>query len=75
MSLPPESLEADKCYLTNTGQVRRVLVMLPGRVQFERRVGTPGPNCRWVREVADTRAFALLVDHEVPCDWTPEGDG
>jgi hypothetical protein len=72
VSLPPESLEVGKCYLTNTGQVRRVLVMLPGRVQFERRVKTRGLKLGWIRDIAETRAFASSVEREVPCDWTPE---
>ncbi len=74
MSLPPESIEVGKCYLTNTGQVRRVLVMLPGRVQFEQRVKMTSLKLGWIRDIADTRAFASSVEREVPCDWTPGGE-
>ncbi len=74
MSAPPESIEVGKCYLTTAGQVRRVLGLLPGRVQFERRVNTKGPSWGWVPSLSDRRAFALLIEREVPCDWTPEMD-
>jgi hypothetical protein len=38
VSLPPESIEVGKCYLTDVGQVRRILHILPnGRVAYERR--------------------------------------
>lgn len=75
MALPPVSLEVGKCYLTNTGQVRRVIqILTDGRVQFERRAQSTksGSGWAWVPSIADRRAFALLVEREVPCDWTPE---
>lgn len=34
MSIPPESIEVGKCYLSNDGRVRRVVKFLPeGRVR------------------------------------------
>ena len=75
MSVPAERTAVGKCYLTTTGQVRRVISFLPGRVRFERRVNTTGPGWGWVPSLSERRAFALLVEREVPCDWTPEGDG
>jgi hypothetical protein len=28
----------------------------------------------WRSVVQDQRAFALMVEREVPCDWSPETD-
>ncbi len=75
MSISSESIEVGKCYLTTTGQVRRVIDFLPGRVRFERRVNTTGAGWGWVPSLSERRAFAFLVEREVPSDWTPEGDG
>ncbi len=74
MSVPPESIRAGQCYLTETGQIRRVLRVLPdGRVQYEYR-GAANPQIRWKDGIQDRRSFAFLVEREVPCDWSPEGD-
>ncbi len=76
MSVPAESVEVGRCYLTETGQVRRVLHMISrGRVQYERRVGTAGGTWAWARGMSDLKAFASLIEREVRCDWTPEADG
>ncbi len=80
MSIPPESITVGRCYLTTTErgyQVRRVVRIMPdGRVQYERRAaaGTRGATV-WVLCMADRRTFALIAEREVPCDWTPEGNG
>ncbi len=73
MSIPPESLEVGKCYLLNTGHVRRVIRIMPdGRVQFEHRMGhTP---TGWKTGIQEGRSFAFMIEREVPCDWTPETD-
>ena len=79
MSIPPESLEAGKCYVTRSKrgvQVRRVLQVMPdGRVRFERRVkGTGGHQWAWMQSLSERRAFAGALEREVPADWTPEMD-
>jgi hypothetical protein len=74
MSIPPESIEVGRCYLTTSGQVRRVLGFLPQRVRFERRVRTTGSDWGWVAGLAERRAFTLVIEREVPFDWTPEMD-
>ena len=75
VSIPPESIEPGKCYLTGEGQVHRVRRPLPdGRVKYEYRRAveahgwTPGG-------VTDLIAFACRVERPVPCDWAPENDG
>jgi hypothetical protein len=79
VAIPPESIEVGKCYLVTTErghQVRRVIRIMPdGRVQFERRIRTTGPRPAWMLSLSEGRAFASSVVREVPCDWTPEGDG
>ena len=74
MSIPLESVAPGKCYLTETGQIRRVLRVLPdGRVQYEYR-GAANPQILWKDGIQDRRSFASLVEREVPRDWTPEMD-
>ena len=77
MPIPLESIQVGQCYLTNHGQVRRVIGLVPGRVQFERRTRSASSETgwAWVSGLAERRAFALLVEREVPCDWTREGEG
>ncbi len=75
VNISPESIEIGKCYLTKRGVVRRVLRLLPGRVQFERRTSTKSGRWAWTPDLTDLRAFALSTEREVPCDWTPEEDG
>ncbi len=71
MSVPPESIRAGKCYLTDTGQVRRVLHILPnGRVAYERRPARQ-PEAPWQEANQDLSMFAALAEAEVPCDFGP----
>lgn len=60
MSISPESIEAGKCYLAT------------------------GSKALWIRRVIEVLpdgrvqykdVFASMLQREVPCDWTPEGDG
>ena len=45
MSVPPERIEVGKCYLMESGQVRRVLRIMPdGRFQYEHRMGHAAPK-------------------------------
>jgi hypothetical protein len=64
-----------KCYLTYAGQVRRIVEVLPdGRIGYQRRPAHR-PDAEWQNAEQDLAAFANLAIREVPCDWTPEGDG
>jgi hypothetical protein len=69
MPAPPESVEAGKCYLCETGndpRVRRVIRVLPnGLVQYEQMT-------RWQKRAQYKDVFAAMASREVPCDWTPE---
>ena len=80
MSIPPESIEAGKCYLVRTGRadqpqgVRRVIRIMPdGRIQFEHRIGSV-TALGWKVGIQDARSFAFMAVREVPCDWMPEAD-
>jgi hypothetical protein len=74
VSVPFESLHVGKCYLMETGQVRRVLRIMPdGRFQYEHRMGHAAPEV-WRARIQSGRSFADLVEREVPCDWMPERD-
>lgn len=70
MSVQVESLAVGKCYLVETGRVRRVVRLMPdGRVQFEHRLAHQ-PNAKsWQPGMQEARSFADQVEHEVPCDW------
>jgi hypothetical protein len=76
MSIPPERIEVGQCYLTRSGQVRRVRAFHEGRVQFEARSKPPRPSSRWVWRpgILDPETFAAMIERPVPCDWTPESD-
>jgi hypothetical protein len=77
VSIPPESIEEGKCYLSEAGKVRRVLCILP-----DQRV-----HCRW-RNAANTMKnawrkeesimllaeFAQSTERPVSCDGSLEGD-
>ncbi len=74
MSVPLKSLEVGKCYLMETGHVRRVVRIMPdGRIQYEHRVGHVVPRI-WKAGIQDGRSFAVTIEREVPWDWTPEAD-
>jgi hypothetical protein len=75
MSIAPDAIEIGRCYLTDTGKIRRPLRILPdGRVQFDWRAGSTVPKGAWRTDVIDLRSFAFSVERPVPCDWTPERD-
>ena len=72
MTVPPKSLEVGKCYLTLSGEVRRVLRILPeGQVHYEARQAAVLTAFGWRAGVLEPTPFAALLDREVPCDWTP----
>ncbi len=75
MSVPPESIEVGKCYLTNSGFVRRVLEISPqGWIVYERRPAYR-PEAVWLECNQHLSGFAPQIEREVPCDWTPEREG
>lgn len=75
MTVPPESIEIGKCYLTRNGQVARVVnVLSTGRVVYAFRKSTDVDAHVWTGAETDRRSFALLVERAVPCDWMPEGE-
>ncbi len=75
MSLPPESIEVGKCYLTNNHKVWRVLRVMPdGRVQYEQRPANSVARS-WQPGMLTVLTAEVLIEREVPCDWTPEMDG
>ncbi len=75
MTIPPESVEVGRCYLGDSGQVRRVVRLWPdGRVQYETRSRYQRNAKTWKPGLLDGQAFAATVEREVPCDWTPEAD-
>ena len=70
MSLPPEAIEAGKCYLTGDNTIRRVVMIHPdGRIKYEWRAGL---RKRWKAGILPRREFAVAAEQEVPCDWTLE---
>ena len=79
MTIPPESIEAGKCYLADrreAPQVWRVVRIWPdGRVQFEFRSRTQRYAKLWKPEMLEGAAFAASAQREVPCDWTPDWNG
>ncbi len=73
MTIPPESLEVGKCYLTLSQlgpRIQWIIAVFPdGRVQHEWR---KQQRQAWRPGILDAREFALGVDRETPCDWMPE---
>ncbi len=74
MPVPPESLEVGKCYLINTHQVWRIIRLMPdGRIQYEQRAADHIPKS-WQPGMLTALTAEMLIEREVPCDWTPEMD-
>jgi hypothetical protein len=72
--IDPEHIQVGQCYLTETGKIRRVTALLPGRVQFQQRMAL-NPSWRAFKtDILDLRSFAFSVERPVPCDWTPGTD-
>lgn len=66
MSVPPGSIEAGKCYLTNGSTVRRVVAIhADGRVQYEWRLGH---RKKWKAGILTRREFVATAGREVSCD-------
>ncbi len=67
MSVPPESIQVGQCYLMDTGRVRRVTELLPGRVRFQQRRADGAWRIGNV-DIVNIRSFAFMVERPVPCD-------
>jgi hypothetical protein len=71
--IDPESLEVGQCYLMDTGRIRRVTELLPGRVRYQQRpANRPWRGAK--TDIVEIRSFAFMVERPVPCDWTLESD-
>ena len=70
-------LKVGKCYLTNTGRVWRIIrLMEDGRVLYEHRADKAGAVA-WLPGMLMGNALPaeVVIEREVPCDWTPAEDG
>lgn len=75
MTIPLERMDVGKCYLTRSGEIRRVLHILPhGQVHYEARRAAVLQEFGWTEGVLELALFAALIEREVPCDWTPGAD-
>ena len=71
MGLPVESVAVGRCYLTEIGQVRRVLEIKQAMVKYEcRRKTAHGRSWGDLTAISIVR-FARDVEREVPCDYDP----
>lgn len=76
MPVPPESIQVGRCYLSDQGRIRRVTKFLPeGRLRYRYRSLLASKYEPWQTGRLDVEGFATTTLREVPCDWTPEGDG
>jgi hypothetical protein len=76
MSVPPESLELGKCYLTRNDQVIRLMKLLSdGQAVYAFRSSTVARMFGWTGATTSLQVLARLIEYEVPCDWTPEREG
>ncbi len=76
MSVPLESIEAGKCYLTRNDQVVRVMNLLSnGYVVYAFRSSAVAKALGWTGAQTALQVFAHLIEREVPSDWTPARDG
>ena len=75
MNMAANGLELGKCYLMETGHLRRVMRIMPdGRVQYEHRSVQQTNVKIWRPGMQDHHSFASQVKREVSCDWTAESD-
>ena len=72
MSVPAESVTVGKCFLTDGGQVRRILSVEAGKVTYEAR-GSKMIKGKWpAQRKASVERFAADVAREVPCHYDPD---
>ena len=71
MGVPVVSVAVGKCYLTEIGQVRRVLEIKEAKVKYESR-GKTARGASWGSSTTvSILRFARDVEREVPCDYDP----
>ncbi len=76
MPIPSDSIHVGECYLTDSGQVRRVTLLLPdGEVRFDARRCEAALTTGGVEGSLDLSSFAAQALRPVPRDWTPDMGG
>ena len=71
MGVPVESVAVGKCYVTEIGQVRRVLEIKEAMVKYESRGKTAHGRSWGALTKVSILSFARDVEREVPCDYDP----
>jgi len=71
MGIPAQNISVGKCYITEIGQVRRVLEVKDGRVKYESRGKTAHGGSWGAGTTVGDGKFARDVEREVPCDYDP----
>jgi hypothetical protein len=75
MTIPPESIQVGKCYLTSDERVVQVMQFLSnGSLSYRFRRADDTPPFHWTGAVASPEVLPFQPLREVPCDWTPEMD-
>jgi hypothetical protein len=69
MGVPVASVAVGKCYLTEIGQVRRVLEIKEAMVKYESRGKTAHGGSWGALTTVSNLRFARDVEREVPCDY------
>ncbi len=77
MTVTPENIEVDRCYLLDSPaglKVCRVVGILPtGALKYRHRPADGKPTGQWRSARTGAALFAAKIIREVPCDWRPEG--
>jgi hypothetical protein len=72
MPVALDKITVGKCFITEIGQVRRVLKVESGMVTYEARGKTATGDSSWgARTTVGDGKFARAVDREVTCDYDP----
>ncbi len=72
MPVSLDNIAVGKCFVTSTGQVRRVLEMKNDKVKYESRGKTDQGGSWGAWATVGDESFASDVDREVTCDWSPD---
>ena len=76
MTIPLERMEVRKCYVTSDRRIVQVMQFLSnGSLSYRFRRADATAPFRWRGAVASPEVLPFQAIREVPCDWTPEGDG
>jgi hypothetical protein len=71
MSIPPESIQAGKCYLDDRHRILHVTHVTPDSfVRFKYRDAHLAMADAWWAGMLSLQDFAAAAAREVPCDWT-----